>query len=167
MAGKNDKVKIAGHVTRFTAQMKKKDSELKSITTILVVTDPKLELLSQLGKDPASAEAALIAAREGGCAIEIPCREEEFVVRWRANKKVLSANSGARFRTIKYDRENNQAKIEWGEPYVHDVGMFYLENLCVEHFVEFEMQQKELDLDGSATAGEGEPVAEPAGAAAE
>lgn len=141
-----DKVKIAGHVTRFTVQKKKKDSELKAITTKLIVEDPKLELLALLGKDPASAEAALVAAHEGGCKIEIPVREEAFVVRWRANKKVLSANEDAQLTKIVYDREDNTAVIEWSEQFDHDVAVFYIDNVCVEHFVEFELEQKTLPV---------------------
>lgn len=146
--GSNAKIKVAGNVGKFEVRKTDKDGGLKNIVTKLYVTSPDFSQMCTLAKDPDSAEAALIAAKEGGCKIEIPHREEEFIVRWMASeKKITASSSGAAIRKITYDQNKDEAVIEFGEPYERDMGIFYLDNIGVQCFVVFEVMQKELELE--------------------
>ncbi len=148
MAKKSEVVVLNGDVGTFKAQKAKKDAELKSITTTVCVISPEFAEIAKLCKDPSAAEAVMEAADEAKAKIEIPPRDGELVVRWRAGKKIVCKNNGASLRKICFDAQKGEITVEFGEPFLTKVGAFYLENLGVGHILELEPEQKDLDFEG-------------------
>ena len=145
---RNAAVSIGGNVGRFTAQKAKQDGELKSFITRVCVPEPDLGAIAQLCFDPGAAESAMVAAAEARAKIELPVRKEEMVVRWKAGKKVLVSNEGVSLREIVLNGARDEVIVEFGEPFLTDVGAFYLDNLGMPLTVEIEAQQKELEFQG-------------------
>lgn len=147
-AKRNAVVRISGNVGKFSAQKAKKGGELKSLITRVCVPEPDLGLIAQLCVDPGAAEAAMVAAAAARAQIELPVRQDEMIVRWKSGNKVLVTNSGASLRKIELDGAKNEVIVEFGEPFITDVGAFYLDNLGMPLTVEIEAQQKELEFKG-------------------
>ena len=147
-AKRNAVVSIGGNVGKFSAQKAKKDGELKRIITRVCVPEPDLGLIAQLCVDPGAAEAAMVAAAEARAKIELPVRKDEMVVRWKAGKKILASNEGVSLREIVLHGEKDEVIVEFGEPFLSEVGGFYLENLGMPLTIEIEAQQKELEFQG-------------------
>jgi hypothetical protein len=145
---RNAVVKLHGDVGKFSVQKMMKDGELKSITTRLCIPEPDFGTIAQLCVDPGAAEAAMIAAAEARAKIELPVRQEEMIVRWKQGKDTLASNTGASLREIILKGSKNEVVVEFGEPFLTDVGQFYLENLGVSLVLEIEPQQKELEFKG-------------------
>ena len=145
---KSEAVVLNGDVGTVTIQKAIKDNELKTLKTTVYVTRPKFGEIAKLCVDPSAAEAAMEAAAEANAKIEIPPKKGGLLVRWRAGKKVVCENEGATLRKITFDAHKGELKVEFGEPFLIPVVIFYADNVGVGHILELEPEQKQLAFEG-------------------
>lgn len=145
---KSEAVVLNGDVGTLTLHKANKDNELKTLKTTVHLIRPKFADVARLCADASAAEALMEAADEANAKIEIPPKKGEFLVTWKAGKKTVCTNDGAVLRKIEFDVGKGSFKIEFGEPFVMPVVVFYAENLGTGHILELETQQKNLDFEG-------------------
>lgn len=146
---KNAVVSIQGIVKGFTANRKAKEGDQKTLTGKILIEEPDEEIIAQLCPKPKDAVKAMKATRVAKSKLELPCRPEEMHIDYKVGERIKTQSNNATLKKIIFDCTNGKqvAEIQYGEPLIIDVAIFFLERLGAEANLDIQQMQKDLGLE--------------------